>query len=51
MVRSWIATIYINKQAFVVKNNFGIHSIEFFAAIEPNPMFPAKVFESQLRSH
>jgi hypothetical protein len=36
MVRSWIAKIYVDKQAIVVKNNCVIHNIEFFAAIEPS---------------
>jgi hypothetical protein len=34
MVRSWIAKIYVDKQAFVVKNNCVIHNIIFFAVIE-----------------
>jgi hypothetical protein len=35
-VKSWIAKIYVDKQTFVVKNNYVIHSIDFFAAIEPS---------------
>jgi hypothetical protein len=36
MVKSWIAKIYVDKQASVVKNNCVIHSIDFFAAIKPS---------------
>jgi len=38
MVKSWIAKIYVDKQASVVKNNCVIHSIIFFVAIEPSPV-------------
>jgi hypothetical protein len=38
MVRSWIARIYVDKQAFVVKNNYVFHSIEFFTTIESSLM-------------
>jgi hypothetical protein len=38
MVRSWIAKIYADKQAFVTKINYVIHNIKFFTAIEPSPM-------------
>jgi hypothetical protein len=36
MVKSCIAKIFVDKQAYVVKNNCVIHNKEFFAAIEPN---------------
>jgi hypothetical protein len=35
-VRSWITKIYVDKQAYVVKNNYVIHSIDFLATIEPS---------------
>jgi hypothetical protein len=38
MVRSRIARIYEDKQAFVVNNNCVIHNITFFATIEPSPV-------------
>jgi hypothetical protein len=34
MLRSWIAKIYVDKQALVVKNNYVICNIEFFTANE-----------------
>jgi hypothetical protein len=38
MERSWIAKIYVDKQAFVVNNNCVILSIKFFVAIKPSLM-------------
>jgi hypothetical protein len=36
MVRYWIARIYVDKQASMVKNNYVIHNIDFLMAIEPS---------------
>jgi hypothetical protein len=33
MVRSWIARIYVNKQASMIKNNCFIHNIDYFVAM------------------